>query len=100
MAIQPETRDFLVYLQQHKAVRDRIKAERNKTLLYAGHFFAPIWKELESFQRKHPGTIQILPDVLGKLPAPPGSPGTLKDHVDALTHKVPPPDGLIIWKAL
>jgi hypothetical protein len=32
MAIQPETRHFLVYLQQHKDVRDRIKAERNKSI--------------------------------------------------------------------
>jgi hypothetical protein len=42
MAIQPETRDFLVYLQQDKGVRDRIKTERNKKLRYAGHFFVPI----------------------------------------------------------
>jgi hypothetical protein len=100
MAIQPETRAFLVYLQKHKDVRARLKADRDKTLLYAGHFFAPMWRELESFQRKNPGTIQILPDVLRKIPAPPGSRGTLKDHVDGLTAKVSPGDQLIIWKAL
>jgi hypothetical protein len=100
MAIQPQTRDFLNYLQQNKGVRDLIRAERNKTLLYAGEFSGPIWSQVESFQRKHPGAVQILPDVLKSIPAPTGHAGTLKDHVDALTHTVPSNDQLVIWEAL
>jgi hypothetical protein len=85
---------------QHKEVRNRIRADRNKTLVYAGSFFAPIWRELELFQLKNPGTVQVLPDVLKKIPAPPGYAGTLKDHVEALTRKIPPNEGMMIWKAL
>ena len=100
MTIQPQTRDFLIYLQQNKGVRDRIRAGRDKTLLYAGEFSSPIWSQVVSFQRKHPGAVQILPDVLRSLPAPAGHAGTLKDHVDALTSKVPVGDQLVIWKVL
>jgi hypothetical protein len=100
MPIQPQTRNFLIYLQQNKGVRDLIRAERNKTLLYAGEFSGPIWSQVESFQRKHPGAVQILPDVLRSIPAPTGHVGTLKDHVEALTSRVPSTDRLVIWKAL
>jgi hypothetical protein len=100
MPIQKQTRDFLIYLKQNKSVRDRIRAERDKTLLYAGEFAGPIWSQVESFQRKHPGAVQILPDVLRSMPAPPGHAGTLKDHVNALTRGVPSNDQMVIWKAL
>jgi hypothetical protein len=98
--LQTQTREFLSYLQQNLDVRQRIKAEKDKTLLYVGRFFGPIWKEVEEFQRKNPGIVQILPDVLEKIPAPFGNPGTLKNYVDTLTSQVPEEDQLIIWKAL
>jgi len=100
MTIQSQTKEFLSYLQQNRDVRDKIKADANKTLLYAGVFFGPIWRELELFQRRYPGTIQILPEILQKIQAPPGNPGTLRSYVDTLTVRVPPSDQLIIWKAL
>jgi hypothetical protein len=100
MLLQISTREFLSYLQQNPDVRQRIKADKDKTLLYAGRFFGPIWKELEVFQREHPGSVQILPEVLQKIPAPFGNPGTLKNYVDTLTSKVPKKDRLIIWRAL
>jgi hypothetical protein len=100
MPLQQSTRDFLIYLQKNKPVRDRIKADRDKTLLYAGVVFAPAWREMEAFQRKHPGTVQMLPDVLKRIAAPPGSSGTLNDHVLALTRTLPPADQLVVWKAL
>ena len=100
MALQAETREFLSYLQQNPDVRHRIKADQDKTLLYAGYFFSPIWKELQVFQREHPGSVQILPEVIEKIPAPFGNPGTLKNYVDTLTSKVPQKDQLIIWKVL
>jgi hypothetical protein len=100
MPLEQPTKEFLNYLQKHKDVRDRIKADRDRTLLYAGSFFGPAWREMETFQRKHPGTVQILPDVLRRVPAPPGSVGTLKDHVEAFTQKLPPGDKLVVWKVL
>lgn len=100
MPLQPPTRNFLIYLKQNKAVRDQIKAEPNKTLLYAGDFGSPIWVQLETYKRNHPGAIQLLPDVLRSIPAPPGSRGTLKDYVDDLTRQVSSRDQLVIWKAL
>jgi len=100
MPLQPATRNFMIYLQQHPEVRGRIKAERDKTLLYAGDFGSPIWVQLETYKRQHPGAIQLLPDVLKSIAAPPGSLGNMKDHVDDLTRKVSPRDQSVIWKAL
>ena len=100
MPLQPATRSFMIYLQQHPEVRSRIKAERDKTLLYAGDFGSPIWLQLETYKRQHPGAIQLLHDVLQSIAAPPGSHGNMKDHVDDLTRKIPPRDQSVIWKAL
>lgn len=100
MPLQPATRNFMIYLKQHREVRDRIRAERDKTLLYAGDFGSPIWMQLESYKRKHPGAIQLLPDVLSTIAAPPGFHGTLKDYVDDLARKSPARDQAVIWKAL
>ncbi|WP_293802187.1 hypothetical protein [uncultured Bosea sp.] len=96
-----DTKDFLAFLQQNKPIRDRIAAEPNKTLLYAGRFFKPIWRELEELKATYPaGSFTILPDVLERI-AISGSHGTLKRYVQAIEAKVPwMPDGFTIWRAL
>lgn len=100
MPLQPATRDFLIYLKQHKDVRDKIKAERDKTLLYAGYFTCPIFLELQAMQQKRPGVVQLLADVLQSIPAPAGSTGNLATHVEKLTRRIPAKDQKVVWRAL
>ena len=104
MPLLAETRTFLKYLQQRKDVRDRIKAGRDKTLLYAGEHFAPSWREVQALQRKQPGTVEILHDVLIKLPAPPPHSGTLLTYAETLAKKEGAANGArgerVIWRAL
>ena len=52
--LQP-TNDFQRYLKQNPDIRVQIRAAPNKTLLYAGRFFKPIWKELDELKGRNPG---------------------------------------------
>jgi len=104
MPLLPETRAFLVFLQQNKNIRDRIKAGRDKTLLYAGDIFAPAWRDIKALQSKQPDSVEILEDVLAKLPAPPPHLGMLKRYVQDLAQKERATNGArserVVWRAL
>jgi hypothetical protein len=104
MPLLQDTRSFLEYLRQHKEVRDRIKAGRDKTTLYAGNVFAAAWREVQILQSKQPGTMETLHDVLSKLPAPPPGPGTLQSYAESLAQKERVVNGArserVIWRAL
>ena len=103
MAFHKDTRAFMSYLQNNRPVRDRIRAKPDRTLLYAGHFFEPMWQEIERLKKTSPeiNALQTLPDVLATIPSPDPSLPSLKAHVEALTRAVPwMPDGFITWRAL
>lgn len=103
MAFKPQTKSFLSYLKANKATRDRIRAPHDKTLLYAGNFFKPIWREIETEKRMNPqlAVLRTLPEVLSLLPSPQPASPSLKAYVEALTDTVPwQPDGFTIWRAL
>lgn len=105
MPLMQETRDFLSFLARDRGLRDRIAAAPDKTLIYAGSFFKPAWRELAQMRAHHPNdrSFELLPDVLERLPPPPGSSGTLRSHVEALTDEGQPgsvpwqQDGFVIW---
>jgi hypothetical protein len=46
MAIDQPTKDLLGFLHKHPEIRMQIHATPDKTLLYAGSLFKPVWKEL------------------------------------------------------
>lgn len=104
MPLLPETKSFLAYLQQRRDIRALIKAGRDKTLLYAGDMFAPSWREVQALQRRQPGTIETLHDVLAKLPAPPPHLGTLQSYAEALAQKEKAANGprgeRVVWRTL
>jgi hypothetical protein len=103
MPLRPETRAFLGFLQTHPAIRDRIRAAPGKTLLYAGAFFKPVWREIEEMKRTRPELAdkELLPDVLARIPAPGGSHASLLAYAQAVERQVPwKPDGFIVWRAL
>ncbi|MBV8494228.1 MAG: hypothetical protein JO162_12225 [Alphaproteobacteria bacterium] len=103
MALLQETRSFLKFLHDNEPLRRRIAAAPDKTLLYAGSIIRPAWKELAELRarNRNDSSFEILPDVLNRLPPPPGATGTLKSYVEALTERVPWRDnGFILWRAL
>lgn len=103
MAFQQPTRTFLSYLQKNPVIRSQIKAAPNQTLLYAGYFFKPMWKEISDFKRQNLQFSQkeILPDVLARLSAPGTSFVSLLAYVQNVESHVPwKPDGFTLWRAL
>lgn len=105
MPLLQDTTDFLTFLRQNPVLRRRIAAAPDKTLIYAGSFIRPMWKELAAIRLQHPHDtgFELLPEVLGKLPPPPGATGTLKTYVEGLTDEKRMPwkdNGFIIWRAL
>jgi hypothetical protein len=104
MAMVKATKDFLGFLRTNPVLRMQIAAPVDKTLIYAGSFFKPMWKELADLRLKLPNQdFELLPEVLNRLPPPPGVAGTLKSHVELLTHPSRmawTDNGFIIWRAL
>ncbi len=101
MGLQPGTRALLGLLQAQPALRWRIRAAPNCTLLYSGSFFKPAWKEIADFKRTHPelASKETLPDVLARLPVP----GTTYPSLLAFVQDVEQPwqpDGFVVWRAL
>jgi len=100
--LQP-TKDFLSFLQKNPAVRSKIAAAPNSTLLYAGNFFRPVWQELEQLRRRNRDLASktLLPDVLAAIPTPGQPHPTLLAWAKALDTLVPwKENGFIVWRAL
>src|SRR5579863_1728160 len=126
MPLQPPTKAFLSFLQKNPAIRDQIRAASGNTLLYAGAFFKPVWKEiadLKQSDRKAPpretpqallegdarpeqvgpqvAAKETLPDVLARINSPNKSFVSLLAYVQDLERRVPwRPDGFTLWRAL
>ena len=101
MTLQPGTRALLSILQAHPSLRWQIRAAPNRTLLYSGSFFKPIWREIAEVKRSNPqlASKETLPEVLARLPVP----GTTYPNLLAFVEDVEEPwqpDGYIVWRAL
>lgn len=103
MALLAPTRELLVYLCTHPELRARIRARPGATLLYAGAFFRPIWREIATNKQSDPqlASRQILPEVLATLT------GLGMPHPNLLAWlqaiEMPQPwaeNGFIAWRAL
>ncbi|EIC28956.1 MULTISPECIES: hypothetical protein [Methylomicrobium] len=103
MPMYPQTKELLNFLQKNPTIRTRIAAPPNKTLLYAGNFFKPIWQELEQLKRSN-GQIAskvLLPDVLATIQTPGQAHPTLLTWAKALDAVIPwKENGFIVWRAL
>lgn len=103
MPLQPSTKAFLSFLQKNPAVRDRIRASPGNTLLYAGAFFKPAWKEIADLKQSNTqvATKETLPDVLAQINSPDKGFANLLAYVQDLERRVPwRPDGFTLWRAL
>ncbi len=103
MPYQPATSALLKFLHNNPAIRSRIRAGANRTLLYAGTFGKPMWSEID-VQRRYHGQLldkQTLPDVLRQITVPETGHPTLIAYVQHVESRVPwKPDGFTIWRAL
>jgi hypothetical protein len=103
MGISNEVKELLRYLNRNPALRNQIRAGHDRTLLYAGHFFKPIWKEIEEDRRALGLTHSkvILPDVLARIRLSNSPYPTFKEWLINLD-KIQPWDknGYIAWRAL
>ena len=103
MNFRPETLEFLTFLKNHPDLRRQIRAAAGQTLVYAGSFFKPMWREIEEFKRTNADYArkETLPEILTRLPAPKPQYANLRAYVETLVDKVPwQPDGFTIWRAL
>lgn len=103
MLLGSAAKEFLVFLQNNPKIRAQIRAAPNKTILYAGVFFKPVWQELSDLKHTNANLAdkEILPDVLARINCP-GQPFTdLLTWAKHLDHLTPwQQNGFIIWRAL
>lgn len=100
--LQP-TKDLLKFLQRNPGIRARIRAAPDKTLLYAGNFFRPVWRELADLKLTNPQVAakQILPDVLAQIHLPGPAFGNLLAWAKDIDRLQPwKENGFIVWRAL
>lgn len=103
MSLLQPTKDLLAFLQKNPAIRARIAAPPNTTLLYAGQFFRPVWQEIEQLRLTHRelAAKKLLPDVLGTIQTPGQPHPTLLAWAKALDALRPwEKNGFIAWRAL
>ncbi len=103
MALLPRTKELLNYLRLNPKVRARIVAPPDLTLLYAGRFFQPVWKEIEHLQRTNADAAakKMLPQVLEGIETPGQAHPNLRAWAEALDALQPwKENGFVVWRAL
>jgi hypothetical protein len=103
MPLSPPVKDLLSFLQKNPAIRRGIAAPQNETVLYAGNFFRPIWKELLELKRTCPelSSKKMLSEVLAQINVPGPRHPNLLSWAEALDGIVPwKENGFIVWRAL
>ena len=102
MSLHTETRQFLTFLKNNPDLRRQIRAAPGQTLLYAGSFFKPVWREIEEFKRTNSNyaTKETLPEILARLPSPDARLPNLLAYIEMLVQKVGQDDGFTIWRAV
>ena len=103
MALLPQTRALLQFLNKNPNVRSQISALPNATILYAGRLMRPAWQEIEAWKETLPqlATKKTLPDVLGSIKLT-GTPfGNLLEWAMSLDSLHPwKENGFVGWRAL
>lgn len=103
MPLTPETKQFLSFLRSNPNIRKLIAAPPNATVLYAGSFIRPVWKDLEALKLSSPQFAQkkMLPDALVSIGTPGTGHKTLLDWAKVLDAVQPwKENGFIAWRAL
>ena len=100
--MHPELQSLLSFLRANPALRAQIRAEDDRTLLYAGRFFASMYKEIQRERARRPELAgkQIMADVLAKLPAPGTPHATLLDWISFAERLLTPADADLMWRYL
>ena len=99
--LHSRVKELLSFLKDNPDIRWQIKAPPDRTILYAGGFFRPMWQEIE---RKRRSDAQLrskvlLQDVLRDIPTP--SHSNLLSWVQELDRLEPwDQHGFVAWRAL
>lgn len=99
--IDARSKELLRFLHDNPAVRSRIRASPDHTLLYAGHFFKPAWQEIEGRRIGDPQLRgkTILPDILRGIHVP-SYPNLLVWAQDIDLIEPWRENGFVVWRAL
>jgi hypothetical protein len=103
MALAPETKALLQFLQKNPLVRAQISAKRDATVLYAGQLMRPAWQEIAEMRRQMPqlATKSMLPEVLEKIDLAGHPFATLLNWAKSLDNLQPwNHNGFVGWRAL
>ena len=103
MVYQKATTTFLSYLKANPGIRSQVRAAHDQTLLYAGEFFKPMWREIAEFKRQHPEyrSKETLPEVLARIKVPGAPQPNLLAYVQDVERTVPwKPDGFALWRVV
>ena len=105
MPLLAQTKAMLSFLQKNPAIRARIAAPPNTTLLYAGNFFRPVWQEIEQLKRTNQAIAskRLLPDVLAAIQTPGQAHPNLLAWAKSLDNPTLAPwkeNGFVGWRAL
>lgn len=103
MVLRPETIEFLQFLRLNPQIRDQIRARPGKTVVYAGKFILPAWREINAFREDHPeyADKQTLPEVLANISLVNHTHNNMLDYLNYVEDNVPwKPDGFIAWRAV
>ena len=101
--LHAQAKGFLTYLAKNPTLRNRIRAPRDKTLLYAGHLFkTPMFQAIKRDQLKDPQLRdkETLDVVLKRVPAPGTKYRSLYDYIDDVAKQVPDADGFECWRVV
>lgn len=101
--MQSPTKQLLRYLHSNPGVRARIAAPPGRTLLYAGSFVRPMWRELEQLKYTSIDVASkvMLPEVLAGIHTTDQPHQTLLTWVKTLDELQPwDANGFVAWRAL
>jgi hypothetical protein len=94
-------KELAIYLHNNKPVREMIRAQPGKTLLYAGTNFKACWKEIGEAKLTNPQVAdkQILPEVLKQTAAPGSRYSNFMDWLSDIDLLHPQVDnGFMAWR--
>jgi hypothetical protein len=103
MALLPQTRALLQFLQRNPQIRAQIRAAPDATVLYAGMLMKPAWKEIDEMRLRLPqmSTKRTLPEVLQSILLPGTAFVNLLHWVQSLDSVQPyKENGFIAWRAV
>jgi hypothetical protein len=101
--LEQPAKDILQFLHQNPNIRKRIAAPKDRTVLYAGKFFRPVWQELKAIKARRPDLFTgklLLHEVLQGIQTPGRGFPSLLAWAEHLDRVAPGTSSFVVWRAL